>query len=84
MSALNQRKLDIHLYYPGALHQLENSHVPVAELRSKSKWVPFEADGSLGTVGTTVKLTTVERPRRRFRNNSDASRGDASRRSQVA
>src|SRR3982074_2825061 len=23
------------------------------------EWAPFEADGSLGTVGTTVKLTTV-------------------------
>ena len=26
------------------------------------KWAPFEADGSLGTVGTTVKLTTVGAP----------------------
>ncbi len=25
-------------------------------------WAPFEADGSLGTVGTTVKLTTVGAP----------------------
>jgi uncharacterized protein YndB with AHSA1/START domain len=24
------------------------------------EWAPFEADGSLGTVGTTVKLTTVK------------------------
>ncbi|HXM46134.1 MAG TPA: hypothetical protein VN924_33185 [Bryobacteraceae bacterium] len=23
------------------------------------EWAPFEADGSLGTLGTTVKLTTV-------------------------
>ena len=38
------------------------------------EWAPFEADGSLGTVGTTVKLTGWERPRRTFRNNSDASR----------
>jgi len=30
-----------------------------AQLR---QWAPFEADGSLGTVGTTVKLTTVEAP----------------------
>ena len=29
------------------------------------EWAPFDADGSLGTVGTKVKLTTVgERPRR--------------------
>lgn len=25
-------------------------------------WAPFEADGSLGTVGTTVNLTTVGAP----------------------
>jgi uncharacterized protein YndB with AHSA1/START domain len=30
-----------------------------AELR---EWAPFEADGSLGTVGATVKLTTVGAP----------------------
>jgi uncharacterized protein YndB with AHSA1/START domain len=27
------------------------------------QWAPFEADGSLGTIGTTVKLTTVAAPR---------------------
>jgi uncharacterized protein YndB with AHSA1/START domain len=26
------------------------------------EWAPFESDGSLGTVGTTVKLTTVGAP----------------------
>src|SRR5579859_8182282 len=26
------------------------------------EWAPFEADGTLGTVGTTVKLTTVAAP----------------------
>src|ERR1700676_587481 len=26
------------------------------------EWAPFEADGSLGTVGTTAKLTTVGTP----------------------
>jgi uncharacterized protein YndB with AHSA1/START domain len=31
-----------------------------AQLR---EWAPFEADGSLGTVGNTVKLTTVAAPR---------------------
>jgi uncharacterized protein YndB with AHSA1/START domain len=30
-----------------------------AQLR---EWAPFEADGSLGTAGTTVKLTTVGAP----------------------
>jgi uncharacterized protein YndB with AHSA1/START domain len=30
-----------------------------AQLR---EWAPFEADGSLGTAGTTVKLTTVAAP----------------------
>ena len=28
-----------------------------AQLR---EWAPFEADGSLGTLGSTVKLTTME------------------------
>jgi uncharacterized protein YndB with AHSA1/START domain len=27
------------------------------------EWAPFDADGSLGTVGTTVKLTTVGTPK---------------------
>jgi uncharacterized protein YndB with AHSA1/START domain len=27
------------------------------------EWAPFDADGSLGTVGTTVKLTTVRTPK---------------------
>src|SRR5271170_4361154 len=26
------------------------------------EWAPFDADGNLGTVGTTVKLTTVGAP----------------------
>src|SRR6516225_8326961 len=26
------------------------------------EWAPFDADGSLGTVGTTVRLTTVGAP----------------------
>ena len=30
------------------------------------EWAPFEADGSLGTVGTTVKLTTVGAPAPHF------------------
>ena len=38
------------------------------------EWAPFEADASLGTVGTTVKLTTVGASAARYRNNSDASR----------
>ncbi len=39
------------------------------------EWAPFEADGSLGRIGTTVKLTTVGRPAAAgFRNNSDARR----------
>ena len=39
------------------------------------EWAPFDADGNLGTAGTTVKLTTVgcaHAPR--YRNNGDASR----------
>ena len=27
------------------------------------EWAPFDADGSLGTAGSTVKLTTVGAPR---------------------
>src|SRR5260370_42283838 len=27
------------------------------------EWAPFDADGSLGKVGTTVKLTTVRAPK---------------------
>src|SRR5437899_8979549 len=27
------------------------------------EWAPFDTDGSLGTVGTTVKLTTVRAPK---------------------
>ena len=38
------------------------------------EWAPFEADGSLGTVGTTVKLTTGNTHAAGFRNDSDASR----------
>ena len=37
------------------------------------EWAPFEADGSLATVGTTVKLTWVGTPTA-VRNESDASR----------
>ena len=41
-----------------------------AQLR---EWAPFDADGSLGTVGTTVKLTRVGASApARFRNKSDA------------
>ena len=39
------------------------------------EWAPFDADGSLGTVGTTVKLTTVGAPTPHVtETNSDASR----------
>ena len=38
------------------------------------EWAPFDADGSLGTVGATVKLTTVGAPAARVaENNRDAS-----------
>jgi uncharacterized protein YndB with AHSA1/START domain len=40
------------------------------------KWAPFEADGSLGTVGTTVKLTTVEAPKPRV-SETTGTRADA-------
>ena len=39
------------------------------------EWAPFDADGSLATVGTTVKLTRWERPRRR--SETTVTRADA-------
>jgi uncharacterized protein YndB with AHSA1/START domain len=44
-----------------------------AQLR---EWAPFEADGSLGTVGTTVKLTTVGAPTPRI-TDTTVTRADA-------
>src|SRR6202045_3017990 len=44
-----------------------------AQLR---EWAPFEADGSLGTVGTTVKLTTVGAPTPRV-TDTTVTRADA-------
>jgi uncharacterized protein YndB with AHSA1/START domain len=44
-----------------------------AELR---EWAPFDSDGSLGTVGTTVKLTTVGAPTPRV-TETKVSRADA-------
>ena len=39
------------------------------------EWAPFDADGSLGTAGSTVKLTTVGAPTATcYRNHRDASR----------
>ncbi len=40
------------------------------------EWAPFEADGSLGTVGTTVKLTTVGAPTRHV-SETKVTRADA-------
>src|ERR1700726_2453130 len=40
------------------------------------EWAPFDADGSLGTVGTTVKLTTVGAPEPRVTETS-VTRADA-------
>ena len=48
-----------------------------AQLR---EWAPFDADGSLGTAGSTVKLTTVGAPHAA----RDRNHGDASRRAQGA
>ena len=44
------------------------------------EWAPFDADGSLGTAGTTVKLTTVGAPTPQV----SETTSDASRRSQGA
>lgn len=40
------------------------------------QWAPFDADGSLGTVGTTVKLTTVRAPKPRV-SETRVTRADA-------
>jgi uncharacterized protein YndB with AHSA1/START domain len=40
------------------------------------EWAPFDADGSLGTVGTTVKLTTVGAPTLRV-SETKVTRADA-------
>ena len=40
------------------------------------EWAPFESDGSLGTVGTTVKLTTVAAPSPRV-SETTVTRADA-------
>jgi len=40
------------------------------------EWAPFEADGSMGTAGTTVKLTTVAAPATRV-SETKVSRADA-------
>jgi uncharacterized protein YndB with AHSA1/START domain len=42
------------------------------------EWAPFDADGSLGTVGTTVKLTTVGAPRAQV-SETKVTRADAPR-----
>jgi hypothetical protein len=44
------------------------------------EWAPFDADGSLGMAGATVKLTTLGAPALRVTENDS----DASRRSQRA
>jgi len=43
------------------------------------EWAPFEADGSLGTVGSTVKLTTVAAPKPQV-SEATVRRADAPRR----
>jgi uncharacterized protein YndB with AHSA1/START domain len=44
---------------PHAPAKVWQALIDPAQLR---EWAPFDADGSLGTVGTTVKLTTVGAP----------------------
>ncbi len=43
-------------------HAPEKVWEALTEPEHLREWAPFEADGSLGTVGTTVKLTTVAAP----------------------
>ena len=43
-------------------HSPEKVWQALTEPAQLREWAPFDADGSLGTVGTTVKLTTVGAP----------------------
>ena len=43
-------------------HAPEKVWVALTEPEHLREWAPFEADGSLGTVGATVRLTTVGAP----------------------
>ena len=43
-------------------HSPEKVWQALTDLAHLREWAPFEADGSLGTVGATVKLTTVGAP----------------------
>src|SRR5580704_2742753 len=43
-------------------HSPEKVWQALTEPEHLREWAPFDADGSLGTIGTTVKLTTVGAP----------------------
>jgi len=43
-------------------HSPEKVWLALTDPAQLREWAPFEADGSLGTVGSTVKLTTVGAP----------------------
>jgi uncharacterized protein YndB with AHSA1/START domain len=43
-------------------HSPENVWRALTDPSELSEWAPFDADGSLGTAGATVKLTTVGAP----------------------
>jgi len=43
-------------------HSPEKVWLALTDPAHLREWAPFEADGSLGTAGTTVKLTTVGAP----------------------
>jgi len=44
-------------------HSPEKVWQALTDPKQLREWAPFDADGSLGTVGNTVKLTTVAAPR---------------------
>ena len=46
-------------------HSPEKVWEAITEPAHLREWAPFDADGSLGTVGNTVKLTTVGAPTQR-------------------
>src|ERR1700745_825207 len=43
-------------------HSPEKVWLALTDPAHLREWAPFEADGNLGTAGTTVKLTTVGAP----------------------
>jgi uncharacterized protein YndB with AHSA1/START domain len=57
-------------------HSPEKVWLALTEPAHLREWAPFEADGNLGTAGTTVKLTTVGAPKQQV-SETTVTRADA-------